>query len=975
MPLFETVTIDEELPKVLVIGQFGVARALVDRLRQESFQVYWLQKKSLPLENEGVFVSNPEKIEHLPDDFSFVFWEEDEDEDAELAKKIAGKLEKAWVLHFNPKTYHAGTAMFVCPFVFGPDLKGKNFGFLAYVQEEIIRCQRLVWPKEKDLLVRPVFVDKLAQSLLTFFFEPARDQIFWLLGKEEISFAQWAEKLLQGLKIEPKTFTSQIELRLTPPESAQKINVESELEKDLALTIDFINQHILAKIDNVEIIYTEVFPDLPKHIPAISELPLPENFELTDKKIKKIYHENLTYLKKEALILPKKSVIQDIKKKERRFSFRLLEWKKHLRQKMRQKIKRVSFLLWYKPKILFYQFVKKFGRLVQVAGLLFVILGLPLIVYPLIFAYSIFNLQLAKTNLLKARFDQTAFHLSQSEFSRSATFWLTTKVMPSYFRLLHQEQSLANMKDFLDMEKKILKIANEGLIFGKSAGKLLSAIAGEGNEDFFRVYDEVKNSFSEIKTQSRALVADLKNSVPSPPLFLKFKSQEYYAMFKKLPKMYDQLKVADITLASLPAILGQDERKVYVVLLQNNMELRSTGGFIGSFALISFEKGKMLDFQVQDVYTADGQLKGRVEPPPEILHYLGQPNWYLRDSNVDPDFPTSAKMAAWFLEKELKVKVDGVVAIDINFIQKLLDLTGPVVLADFKETVTAQTLFEKTEKIVEKNFFPGSTKKKDFLTSLSKNLYQKIFSLDGEKGWRGLNVLWDSIASRSLQVFFFDEKLQTFAQDLKMDGALTGGKNQFLSLIENNYGANKANFFIKRQIKHNVSLLAESVAQHELTVEYENLSPSNLWPTGEYQAYLKFYIPSSSEFLDLSLDQKKPKLSDFLNEYTLTEIEKDEQLVLRGETKDLNYYGVYFKLPVKKKKQLVFRWQTPLSTAGVFDFNFHRQAGTFNDNYNLLVHYPSDRKAESSLTPSLASPGLFQYNLTSAQDFELVIKY
>jgi len=81
------------------------------------------------------------------------------------------------------------------------------------------------------------------------------------------------------------------------------------------------------------------------------------------------------------------------------------------------------------------------------------------------------------------------------------------------------------------------------------------------------------------------------------------------------------------------------------------MELRPTGGFIGSFGLLNFENGKLGNLNVNDIYAIDGQLKGHVAPPDELLHFLGQPNWYMRDSNWSPDFPISAERAYMVLGK------------------------------------------------------------------------------------------------------------------------------------------------------------------------------------------------------------------------------------------------------------------------------------------------------------------------------------
>src|SRR3989344_8002630 len=45
-------------------------------------------------------------------------------------------------------------------------------------------------------------------------------------------------------------------------------------------------------------------------------------------------------------------------------------------------------------------------------------------------------------------------------------------------------------------------------------------------------------------------------------------------------------------IVALPDVLGFRGSKTYLVLLQNNTELRPTGGFMGAFALVTMDRGK-----------------------------------------------------------------------------------------------------------------------------------------------------------------------------------------------------------------------------------------------------------------------------------------------------------------------------------------------------------------------------------------------
>ena len=130
---------------------------------------------------------------------------------------------------------------------------------------------------------------------------------------------------------------------------------------------------------------------------------------------------------------------------------------------------------------------------------------------------------------------------------------------------------------------------------------------------------------------------------------------------------------------------GRGNAKTYLLLLQNNTELRPGGGFIGNYGLLKFEEGKLKEITVEDVYTADGQLKEQIESPKQLAQLLTVDNFYLRDSNWSGDFEVNADLARDFLKKETGADVDGVIAVDLTFVANLLKATGPVKLSDYNE--------------------------------------------------------------------------------------------------------------------------------------------------------------------------------------------------------------------------------------------------------------------------------------------------
>ena len=199
--------------------------------------------------------------------------------------------------------------------------------------------------------------------------------------------------------------------------------------------------------------------------------------------------------------------------------------------------------------------------------------------------------------------------------------------------------------------------------------------------------------------------------------------------------------------------MGLDgKRREYMVLLQNEMEIRASGGFIGSFAILSFEGGRLLAFEVKDVYEADGQLKGHVEPPEEIKKYLGEAGWFMRDANWQASFPQAAKEIQWFLEKETGRKVDGVIGVDLAVAKMILRVTGEIYVPDFKEKINKENLYEQAEFWSETKSFPGSVQKASFLGGLGKQLFEEIRGLKTTKRWELMAGIIEMLDRNEIQL-------------------------------------------------------------------------------------------------------------------------------------------------------------------------------------------------------------------------------
>ena len=407
---------------------------------------------------------------------------------------------------------------------------------------------------------------------------------------------------------------------------------------------------------------------------------------------------------------------------------------------------------------------------------------------------------------------------------------------------------------------------------------------------------------------------------------------------------------------NLPELLGATHPKKYLVLFQNNMELRPTGGYIGSFSLVSVEGGRLSNIEVWDVFEADGQLKGHVEPPLAIKRYLGEANWFLRDSNWDPDFSVSSARAEWFLDKEIDEKVDGVVGIDLEFVKSLISLTGPMKVADYELTVDEENLYEVTQREVEENFFPGSTKKSSFLTALSRALMENIREVRGSKMLSFAKNTLQNLEGRHIQIFIHQKETNDQLTSLGWDGAFpqvegTCGNNCYtdsLGVVEANVGVNKANLYITRALDVLVNI-ENGMIKRELRLNLKNDAEIPLGEKGIYKVYVRAFGPQEAIFGKVK----------FIRQSSSLELEGEEQIV-----RDRKEVGVYVILSPQESGVLVFSWQSPLPEkireSGEYRFIVRKQAGTED--------YPLTIKA-SNFQESLTQEASFRYNAFLARDF------
>ena len=311
-----------------------------------------------------------------------------------------------------------------------------------------------------------------------------------------------------------------------------------------------------------------------------------------------------------------------------------------------------------------------------------------------------------------------------------------------------------------------------------------------------------------------------------------------------LPLAQDGLVMVQV----LPTILGHDGPRNYLLLAQNEDELRATGGFISGIGLLTVDNGDILGLDFEDASPFDTQnLIANSEaydyPPLPLQELMDADYLLLRDTNYWPDFPVSAQKAVELYQLvESDTTVDGVIAIDQQFIAMLVEATGPIEVAGSDTVISGANTVQSFRDSF--NIKEGQTNaewfqnRKAFLSTFSAAIRQKIESEPASLDMVTLaRNLYAAMNQRHLQLYMADAEVTAVLTQLDWDGRLENPPGQdFLLVLDTNMGFNKTNLNVQRSYTYAVDLAASQPQAH-LTITYRHTGPANDAPCFQSVAY------------------------------------------------------------------------------------------------------------------------------------------
>ncbi|MFZ2299579.1 MAG: DUF4012 domain-containing protein [Candidatus Moraniibacteriota bacterium] len=345
-----------------------------------------------------------------------------------------------------------------------------------------------------------------------------------------------------------------------------------------------------------------------------------------------------------------------------------------------------------------------------------------------------------------------------------------------------------------------------------------------------------------------------------------------------LPIAPDTKKEIAVVNTLVQELTKQDGKvHVFMVLLQNNHELRPGGGFLGQYAVVKIKNGAIISTVVEDANLLDQRIKDaniKITPPWPLIRYAQAKRWLLHDSNFSPDFPFNAEKAEYFYRLGGgREKFDAVIAVNSDVFNNALKLTGPITVpvesfayADgifVKKTETKTFTSENgtlaLEEAVEKKFLvnddidiPAEFKqnRKNVMKLIAAEMVKRLNSIGNIP--KIAEFTQNELRTKDVMLFFHDETLQSLVESVHWDGSVAKDwAGDYLMVVDANLGALKTDYYIKRSLAYTVDFTGEH-PKANVSYTYDHTAPYGDWRTSDYHTYTRILAPQGSKYIEPS---------------------------------------------------------------------------------------------------------------------------
>ncbi len=414
-------------------------------------------------------------------------------------------------------------------------------------------------------------------------------------------------------------------------------------------------------------------------------------------------------------------------------------------------------------------------------------------------------------------------------------------------------------------------------------------------------------------------------------------------------------------LDNLLNFLGHQRAKKYLVIFQNNSELRATGGFIGSYGVFDVDKGSFKKIFIDNVYNPDGQLQEYIVPPEPIQKISA--NWSMHDANWFADFPTSAQKVASFYEKTGGETVDGVIALTPQVVENLLRFTGQIDLPAYNLRISADNFVAEVQNKVEGDFDKTENKPKKILADLAPLLFQKMSAKATDDPLALLQVLLQSLERQEALLYFRDNSLENFVVGQGWAGQVQKTEKDFSLFVNSNICGYKTDHVVSQKIKQIIRIGSNGQVFDTVKIERQHNGGGlayDFWNKVNAD-YFRLYAPQGSQLLFASGNTKETVQASVDYEKSGYKKDKDLAQILAGKTANKfgldvfnesgkTVFGGWAYTSPKEKVNLLLQYKLPFildladDKPASFSLVAQKQPGMENSSLEVEIEFPENKK-------------------------------
>ncbi len=382
----------------------------------------------------------------------------------------------------------------------------------------------------------------------------------------------------------------------------------------------------------------------------------------------------------------------------------------------------------------------------------------------------------------------------------------------------------------------------------------------------------------------------------------------------------------------LPELLGNPNAKTYMILFQNDAELRPTGGFMTAYAFLKVTKGRIEPLASYDIYDLDSRFNKKVPAHPAIKKYLNETYLNLRNINMSPDYKVSMdEFYKYYRDIPGLPKPDGIIAIDTRFPVEILKVIGPIGVGGWGNfgpqndpRCDCPQVVYALEEIADR---PGSTIRAGRKAVLGPLMHSMMANAMGspKHTWpKLLNVVLNSIKEKHLIFYFLEDNSQKIAEDFNAAGRIRDYSGDYLHINDANLGGAKTDMFLSREVEQEI-VSENGVVTKTVSISYNNprkgdncnLEAGALCLNGVYRDYIRLYVPKGSKLLSVVGSEVKEQVSEEFNK---------------------TVFEAFFTMRPQSQSKIVFKYELPALELSTYKLLIQKQPGLPSIKHNILFN-------------------------------------